>query len=142
MKYFLSNVCISWMHRYHFYDLKVHFWWPNKRFFSHISSLNTLYKRPKEFVLLSPGLSNTLVVPNLVVLGLVQFILHQSLEHLSNQATPTLNQFRHSFVLLSFCNYQLKCISKKSGLMTCLKTILNCFSLEHSASKTKHLKMS
>ena len=31
------------MHRYHVYDLKVLFWWPNKRFFSYISSLNTLY---------------------------------------------------------------------------------------------------
>ena len=30
-----SNVRISWMHRYHFYDLKVHFWWPNKRLFSY-----------------------------------------------------------------------------------------------------------
>ena len=31
-----------------------------------------------------------------------------------------------------------KCISRKSGLMPCLKTILNCFALEHSAFKTKH----
>ena len=28
-----------------------------------------------------------------------------------------------------------KCISRKSGLMLCLKTILNCFALEHSAFK-------
>ena len=39
-----SNVRISWMYRYHFYDLKVHFWWPNKRSKYIISSLNTLYK--------------------------------------------------------------------------------------------------
>ena len=32
--------------------------------------------------------------------------------------------------------------SRKSGLMPCLKTILNCFALEHSAFKTKLLKMS
>ena len=38
-----SNVRISWMYRYVFYDFKVHFWWPNKRFISRISSLNTLY---------------------------------------------------------------------------------------------------
>ena len=31
------------MYSYHFYDLKVHFWWPNKRFFWLKSSLNTLY---------------------------------------------------------------------------------------------------
>ena len=34
-----------------------------------------------------------------------------------------------------------KCISRKSCLMPCLKTILNCFALEHSAFKTKHLKV-
>ena len=38
-----SNVRISWMYRYSFYDLKVHFWWPNKCLLSRISSLNTLY---------------------------------------------------------------------------------------------------
>ena len=40
--------------------------------------------------------------------------------------------------LLLMCKY----ISRKSGLMPCLKTILKCFALEHSAFKTKHLKMS
>ena len=35
-----------------------------------------------------------------------------------------------------------KCISRKLGLMPCLKTILNCFALEHSAFKTKHLRVS
>ena len=38
-----SNVHISWMYRYRFYDLKVHFWWPNKCLFSYKPSLNTLY---------------------------------------------------------------------------------------------------
>ena len=38
-----SNVRISWMHRYRFYDLKVHFWWPNKRLFSYNQRWNTLY---------------------------------------------------------------------------------------------------
>ena len=33
-----------------------------------------------------------------------------------------------------------KCISRKLGLMPCLKTILNCFALKHSAFKTKDLK--
>ena len=28
-----SKFRISWMYRYHFYELKVHFWWLNKRFF-------------------------------------------------------------------------------------------------------------
>ena len=37
-----SKFRISWMYRYHFYDLKVHFWWPNKRLFWCRSSLNTL----------------------------------------------------------------------------------------------------
>jgi hypothetical protein len=37
---------------------------------------------------------------------------------------------------------QSKCISRKLGLMPCLKTILYCLALEHSAFKTKHLKMS
>ena len=32
-------------HRYHFYDLKVHFWWLNKRFIWGRSSWKTLYKR-------------------------------------------------------------------------------------------------
>ena len=31
------------MHRYHFYDLKVHFWWPNKCLFSYNQRWNTLY---------------------------------------------------------------------------------------------------
>ena len=35
-----------------------------------------------------------------------------------------------------------KCISRKWGLMPCLKTILNYFALEQSAFKTKHLKVS
>ena len=38
-----SNVRISWMYRYCFYDLKVHFWWPNKHLKCNISSWNTLY---------------------------------------------------------------------------------------------------
>jgi hypothetical protein len=38
-----SKFRISWMYRYHFYELKVHFWWLNKRFFWCRSSLNTLY---------------------------------------------------------------------------------------------------
>ena len=38
-----SNVRISWMYRFHFCDLKVHFWWPYKCLLSRISSLNTLY---------------------------------------------------------------------------------------------------
>ena len=38
-----SNVHISWMYRYRFYDLKVHFWWPNKRLKCNISSWHTLY---------------------------------------------------------------------------------------------------
>ena len=32
--------------------------------------------------------------------------------------------------------------SRKSGLMPCLTTILNCFALEHCAFKAKHLKVS
>ena len=40
-----SNVRTSWMYRYSFYDLKIHFWWPNKCLLSRISSLNTLYKK-------------------------------------------------------------------------------------------------
>ena len=32
-KYDKSNVCISGMYRYNFYEFEVHFWWPNKRFF-------------------------------------------------------------------------------------------------------------
>ena len=39
----MSNVRISWMHRYRFYDLKAHFWWPNKRLFSYNQRWNTLY---------------------------------------------------------------------------------------------------
>ena len=42
----------------------------------------------------------------------------------------------------SYSSIKSKCISRKSGLMPCLKTILKCFALEHSAFKTKHLKMS
>ena len=44
-KLFRSNLWISWMYRYHFYDLKEHFWWPNKRSKYIISSLNTLCNR-------------------------------------------------------------------------------------------------
>ena len=35
-----------------------------------------------------------------------------------------------------------KWISRKLGLMPCIKTILNCFASEYSAFKTKHLKVS
>ena len=42
-KGYKSNVRISWMYRYRFYDLKVHFWWPNKRLFSYNQRWNTLY---------------------------------------------------------------------------------------------------
>ena len=38
-----SNLCISWMYRSCFYELEVHFWWPNKCLKYIISSLNTLY---------------------------------------------------------------------------------------------------
>ena len=38
-----SNVRISWMYRSCFYDLKMHFWWPNKCLKYIISSWNTLY---------------------------------------------------------------------------------------------------
>ena len=37
-----SNVRILWMYRFCFYNLKVHFWWPNKCLLSRILSLNTL----------------------------------------------------------------------------------------------------
>ena len=38
-----SNFRISWMCRYHFYDLKVQFWWPNKCSKHQVLRLNTLY---------------------------------------------------------------------------------------------------
>ena len=38
-----SKFPISWLCRSCFYDLKVHFWWPNRRLFWCKSSLNTLY---------------------------------------------------------------------------------------------------
>ena len=38
-----SKFRISWMSRYHFSDLLVHFWWPNKRFIWGRSSWKTLY---------------------------------------------------------------------------------------------------
>ena len=38
--------------------------------------------------------------------------------------------------------FQSKYISRKLGLKPFLKTNLNCFALEQSALKTKHLKMS
>ena len=38
-----SNVRISWMYRYSFYDLKVHFWRPNMRLVLLRLSSNTLY---------------------------------------------------------------------------------------------------
>ena len=38
-----SNVHISQMYRYCFYDLKVHFWWPNKCLFSYRQRWNILY---------------------------------------------------------------------------------------------------
>ena len=44
-----SNVHISWMYRYRFYDLKVHFWWPNKRLFSYNQRWKTLYEAAETF---------------------------------------------------------------------------------------------
>ena len=38
-----SNFRISWMCRSCFYDLKVHFWWPNKSSKHQVLSVNTLY---------------------------------------------------------------------------------------------------
>ena len=43
-----SNVHISWMYRYSFYYLKVHFWWPIKGLKCNISSWHTLYDRSKK----------------------------------------------------------------------------------------------
>ena len=43
---------------------------------------------------------------------------------------------------LLYLGFESKIISRKSGLMPCLKTILNCFLLENRAFKTKHLKVS
>ena len=37
------------MYRYHFYNLKVPFWWPNKRLFSYIQRWKTLYNSTKKF---------------------------------------------------------------------------------------------
>jgi hypothetical protein len=37
---------------------------------------------------------------------------------------------------------RLKANVSQENLLPCLETILNCFALEHSAFKTKHLKMS
>ena len=42
-KYIRSKFRISWMYKYHFFDLKVHCWWPNKRFIWGRSSSKTLY---------------------------------------------------------------------------------------------------
>ena len=39
-----SNFRISWMYRSCFYDLKVHFWWPNKCSKHQVLRSNTLYK--------------------------------------------------------------------------------------------------
>ena len=41
-----SNFRISWMYRSCFYDLKVHFWWPNKCSKHQVLRLNTLYMGP------------------------------------------------------------------------------------------------
>ena len=38
-----SNFRISWMYRYCFYDIKVHFWWPNKCSKHQVLHSNTLY---------------------------------------------------------------------------------------------------
>ena len=38
-----SNFRISWMYRSCFYDLKVHFWWPNKCSKHQVLRSNTLY---------------------------------------------------------------------------------------------------
>ena len=38
-----SNFRISGMYRFCFYDLKVHFWWPNKSSKHQVLSVNTLY---------------------------------------------------------------------------------------------------
>ena len=45
-------------------------------------------------------------------------------------------------IFFVFEDTKSKCISRNSRLMPTLRTILNCFALEHSAFKTKHLKMS
>ena len=44
-----SKFRISWMYRFCFYGLKVHFWWPNKCLFWCNSSLNTLYNTRMPF---------------------------------------------------------------------------------------------
>ena len=41
-----SNFRISWMYRSCFYDLKVHFWWPNKCSKHQVLRSNTLYLWP------------------------------------------------------------------------------------------------
>ena len=44
-----SNFRISWMYRYHFCDLKVQFWWPNKCSKHQVLQLNTLYNFKYDF---------------------------------------------------------------------------------------------
>ena len=44
-----SNFRISGMYRFCFYDLKVHFWWPNKSSKHQVLSVNTLYSVPDEW---------------------------------------------------------------------------------------------
>ena len=45
-----SKFRISWMYRCSFYDLKVHFWWPNKHLFWFKSSSNTLYEKEVQII--------------------------------------------------------------------------------------------
>ena len=61
-----SNVRISWMYRYRFYDLKVHFWWPNKRLKCNISSWHTLYVLIRDYLYLYLVLIVTVITENSV----------------------------------------------------------------------------
>ena len=60
----------------------------------------------------------------------------------SLQATLLVVVYDQTQVSVSGTKIKSKCISRKSDLMPCHNTFLNCFALEHIAFKTKHLKVS
>ena len=109
------------MYRYRFYDLKVHFWWPDKRLFSYIQRWNTLYtnyghpervffQKIRTFGLKFGVFSAKISAPILVLCLIFQFYLMYRLiclkpAYFLSAQMALVNTFFQMFIVLGMYNY-------------------------------------
>ena len=69
-------------------------------------------------------------------------MLREGVLGLDFSSIEVVNKAESYFIFGTFHISKSKCTSKKLGRMPCLRMILNCFALEHSVFRIKHLKVS